>query len=186
MKAHLLQLNCVQQTEGVTSLMKTITQDMKYRCSPMKYREKYGVSRASRKYNRSQPYICFWKKRYGGMLESLACESRRPHDHARQHTEEERTLIRPCMPRHNVKAERSHCEDQKRFCAARQSASNSRPPCARPVGLLPVIVSILILYNMFDRPARADCPFFRVRPFHCRAYGVQWYGIRRNGRAAHG
>lgn len=112
--------------------MKTITQDMEYRCSLMKYREKYGVNRASRKYNRSQPYICFWKKRYGGMLDSLACESRRPHDHARQHTEEERTLIRPCMPRRNVKAERSHCEDQKRFHAARQSGSHSRP--MRPPG----------------------------------------------------
>lgn len=30
----------------------------------MKYAEKYGVSRASRKYNKSRSYIYFWKKRW--------------------------------------------------------------------------------------------------------------------------
>ena len=59
--------------------MKSITQDMKYRYSLMKYCEKYGVSRASRKYNKSRSYIYFWKKRFDGTLESLACESRKPH-----------------------------------------------------------------------------------------------------------
>ena len=38
-----------------------ITQDMAYRQSLMKYAEKYGVSRASRKYNKSRSYIYFWK-----------------------------------------------------------------------------------------------------------------------------
>lgn len=74
--------------------MKSITQDMKYRYSLMKYCEKYGVSRASRKYNKSRSYIYFWKKRFDGTMESLACESRRPHHHPNQHTEEELTLIR--------------------------------------------------------------------------------------------
>ena len=32
---------------------------MAYRQSLMKYVEKYGVSRASRKYSKSQSYICF-------------------------------------------------------------------------------------------------------------------------------
>ena len=67
---------------------------MKYRYSLMKYCEKYGVSRASRKYNKSRSYIYFWKKRFDGTMESLACESRRPHHHPNQHTEEELTLIR--------------------------------------------------------------------------------------------
>ena len=67
---------------------------MKYRYSLMKYCEKYGVSQASRKYNKSRSYIYFWKKRYDGTLESLACESRKPHHHPKQHTEEELTLIR--------------------------------------------------------------------------------------------
>ena len=35
-------------------MSKSITQDMAYRQSLMKYAEKYGVSRAGRKYNKSQ------------------------------------------------------------------------------------------------------------------------------------
>ena len=34
--------------------MDSITQDMKYRYSLMKYAEKYGVSRVSRKYDKSR------------------------------------------------------------------------------------------------------------------------------------
>lgn len=67
---------------------------MRYRQSLMKYAEKYGVSKASRKYNKSRSYIYFWKARYDGSLESLACQSRRPHSHPNQHTQEEITLIR--------------------------------------------------------------------------------------------
>ena len=47
----------------------------------MKYAEKYGVSRASRKYDKSRSYIYFWRKRFDGTIESLACRSRRPHSH---------------------------------------------------------------------------------------------------------
>ena len=74
--------------------MSSITQDMKYRQSLMKYAEKYGVSRASRKYNKARSYIYFWRARWDGSVESLACESRRPHSHPNQHTEEELKLIR--------------------------------------------------------------------------------------------
>ena len=62
---------------------------MRYRQSLMKYAQKYGVSRASRKYNKSRSYIYFWKKRWNGTVESLACHSRRPHSHPNQHTDEE-------------------------------------------------------------------------------------------------
>ena len=55
-------------------MSKSITQDMAYRQSLMKYAEKYGVSRASRKYNKSRSYIYFWKARWNGMPESLACQ----------------------------------------------------------------------------------------------------------------
>ena len=72
----------------------SITQDMKYRQSLMKYAEKYGVGRASRKYNKGRSYIYFWKARWDGTVESLACQSRRPHHHPNQHTEEELKLIR--------------------------------------------------------------------------------------------
>ena len=74
--------------------MNTVTQDMRYRQSLMKYAQKYGVSRASRKYNKSRSYIYFWLKRWDGSLESLACCSRRPHSHPNQHTEAEIKLIR--------------------------------------------------------------------------------------------
>ena len=60
----------------------------------MKYAEKYGVAKASRKYNKSRSYIYFWKNRWDGTPESLACQSRRPHHHPNQHTEEELKLIR--------------------------------------------------------------------------------------------
>ena len=79
--------------------MNSITQDQKYRQSLMKYCEKYGVSRASRKYNRPRSYIYYWKKRYDGTIESLACQSRRPHSHPNQHTEEELALIRKLRKR---------------------------------------------------------------------------------------
>lgn len=68
----------------------------------MKYAEKYGVSRASRKYNKSRSYVYFWKARWDGTIESLACQSRRPHGHPNQHTEAELKLIRD-MRRRNPK-----------------------------------------------------------------------------------
>ena len=74
-------------------MSKSITQDMAYRQSLMKYAEKYGVSRASRKYNKSRSYIYFWKARWDGSVKSLACQSRRPHGHPNQHTEAELKLI---------------------------------------------------------------------------------------------
>lgn len=67
---------------------------MTYRQSLMKYAEKYGVSRASRKYNKSRSYIYFWRARWDGSAESLVCQSRRPHSHPNQHTEAELKLIR--------------------------------------------------------------------------------------------
>ena len=74
--------------------MNSVTQDMKYRQSLIHYAEKYGVGRASRKYNKSRSYIYFWKARYDGTLESLACRSRRPHSHPKQHTEAELKQIK--------------------------------------------------------------------------------------------
>lgn len=75
-------------------MKKSITQDMAYRQSLMKFAAKNGVSKASRKYNKSRSYIYFWLNRWDGSVESLACQSRRPHAHPNQHTEEELKLIR--------------------------------------------------------------------------------------------
>lgn len=74
--------------------MNSITQDMKYRYSLMTYVEKHGVAKASRRYNKCRSYIYYWKARFDGSIESLACQSRKPHSHPNQHTEEELTLIR--------------------------------------------------------------------------------------------
>ena len=60
----------------------------------MKYAKKFGVSKASRKYNKSRSYIYFWRSRWDGSEASLACQSRRPHSHPNQHTEAELKLIR--------------------------------------------------------------------------------------------
>ena len=68
----------------------------------MKFAQKFGVSRASRKYNKSRSYIYFWMARWDGSVESLACKSRRPHSHPNQHTEAELKLIRD-MRRRNPK-----------------------------------------------------------------------------------
>lgn len=75
-------------------MSKSITQDMAYRQSLMKYAEKYGVGRASRKYNKARSYIYFWKARWDGTERSLTCQSRRPHHHPNEHTQEELKLIR--------------------------------------------------------------------------------------------
>ncbi|MEI3103090.1 MAG: DDE-type integrase/transposase/recombinase [Oscillospiraceae bacterium] len=89
------------------SLMTSVTQDMKYRQSLMCYAEKYGVARASRKYNRPRSTIYFWLSRYDGTIESLANRSKRPHSHPNQHTEAELKLIRDMRRRNpQVRADR--------------------------------------------------------------------------------
>ena len=82
--------------------MNSISQDMKFRYSLMKYVEKFGVSKACRKYNKCRSYIYFWKARFDGSIESLECHFRKPHSHPDQHTEEELILIRN-MRRRNPK-----------------------------------------------------------------------------------
>ena len=73
--------------------MNTITQDMRYRLSLIKYAEKYGVTKAAIKYQTNRQYIYRWKRRYDGTLESLRNRSRRSHHHPNQHTPEEIKLI---------------------------------------------------------------------------------------------
>ncbi len=63
------------------------TQDVAYRESLMKYAEKYGVSRASRRYNKGRSYIYFWRARWDGSVGAMVCQSRRPHSRPKQHTE---------------------------------------------------------------------------------------------------
>ena len=74
--------------------MKSITQDMMYRQSLIKYSYKYGVTKAAIKYKTNRQYIYRWRRRYDGTLESLRDQSRRPHHHPNEHTERELKLIR--------------------------------------------------------------------------------------------
>ena len=73
--------------------MSSVTQGMKYRQSLLTCAQKYGVSRASRKYNKIRSYIYFWHARHDGSLQSLACRSRRPRSLPNQHTQKELKLI---------------------------------------------------------------------------------------------
>ena len=126
--------------------MASITQDMRYRLSLIKYAEKFGVTKAAIKYKTNRQYIYRWKRRYDGSWDSLRDRSRRPHHHPNQHTPQEIKLIhdmrrrnphaglvifwvklqqrgysplhyRPFTPRHNGKVERSHRKDNERFYA---------------------------------------------------------------------
>lgn len=73
--------------------MATITQDMRYRLSLIKYAERFGVTKAAIKYKTNRQYIYRWKRRYDGSIESLRERSRRPHHHPNQHTPAEIKLI---------------------------------------------------------------------------------------------
>ena len=74
--------------------MDSITQDMRFRQSLMQYAQKHGVTQASRRYNKSPSYVYFWRERWDGTLESLRPQSKRPHHHPNQHSEEELKLIK--------------------------------------------------------------------------------------------
>lgn len=73
--------------------MASITQDMMYRLSLIKYADKYGITKAAVRYKTNRQYIYRWKRRYDGSIESLRDLSRRPHYHPNQHTPDEIKLI---------------------------------------------------------------------------------------------
>ena len=76
--------------------MATITQDMRYRLSLIKYADKYGVTKAAVKYKTNRQYIYRWKRRYNGSIESLRDLSRRPHHHPNQHTRKKSSSFPIC------------------------------------------------------------------------------------------
>lgn len=73
--------------------MDSITQEMRFRLSLIKYADKYGVTKAAIKYKVNRQYIYRWERRFDGSIESLRNRSRRPHHHPNQHTPEEIKLI---------------------------------------------------------------------------------------------
>ena len=74
--------------------MDSITQDLTFRKSVVKYSLKYGVTRASRQYKVPRKTIYRWREKYDGTIDSLRNKSRRPHSHPNQHTETELKLIK--------------------------------------------------------------------------------------------
>lgn len=120
---------------------------MRYRQSILKYAERYGVSKASRRFNKSRSYIYFWKTRYDGTIESLACRSRRPHSHPTQHTPEEISLLKN-MCRRNPKLGRVElwCRLRKRGYARSLSG----------------LYRILRRLNLQAKPSK---PVYRPKPY---------------------
>ena len=83
--------------------MASITQDMRFRLSLIKYTERFGVSNAAKKYKTNRQFIYRWKNRYDGSWDSLRDRSRRPQSHPNHHTLAEIKLIQD-MRRRNPHA----------------------------------------------------------------------------------
>ena len=73
--------------------MATMTQDVRFRPSLIKYTERFGVTKAAIKYKPNRQYVYRWKRRCDGSIESLRDLPRRPHHHPNQHTPDEAKLI---------------------------------------------------------------------------------------------
>ena len=78
--------------------MNSVTQDMKFRQSLLKYSQKYGVTKAAIKCKTNRQYIYRWLRRYVGTIKTLREKSRRPHHHPNQHAEQELKRIGDMRP----------------------------------------------------------------------------------------
>ena len=74
--------------------MNSITQDIKFRQSVIKYSYRNGVTAASIQYKVNKRTIYRWRAKYDGTLKSLANYPRRPHTSPRAHTQEEIKMIK--------------------------------------------------------------------------------------------
>ena len=74
--------------------MNSITQDILYKQSVVKYSFKHGVTKAAIKFKMHRKTIYRWREKYDGAVQSLKNKSRRPHSHPKQHTECEIKLIK--------------------------------------------------------------------------------------------
>ena len=74
--------------------MNSITQDILYKQSVVKYSLKYGVTKAAIKFKMHRKTIYRWREKYDGTAQSLKNKSRRPHSHPKKHTEEEIKMIK--------------------------------------------------------------------------------------------
>ena len=74
--------------------MNSITQDILYKQSVVKYSYKHGVTKAAIKFKMHRKTIYRWREKYDGTAQSLKNKSRRPQSHPKQHTEKEIKLIK--------------------------------------------------------------------------------------------
>ena len=74
--------------------MNSITQDIMYKQSVIKYSYKHGVTKAAIQFKMHRKTIYRWREKYDGTAQSLKNKSRRPHSHPNQHTEEEIKMIK--------------------------------------------------------------------------------------------
>ena len=74
--------------------MNSITQDILYKQSVVKYSFKHGVTKAAIKFKMHRKTIYRWREKYDGTAQSLKNKSRRPHSNPKQHTEEEIKMIK--------------------------------------------------------------------------------------------
>lgn len=74
--------------------MSSIASNARFRQRVIRYAEKHGVTEASIRHRVSRKAIYDWKKKYDGHWKSLMDRSHRPHSHPKQHTAEEKELIR--------------------------------------------------------------------------------------------
>lgn len=74
--------------------MNSITQNILYKQSVVKYSLKHGVTKAAIKFKMHRKTIYRWREKYDGTAQSLKNKSRKPHSHPNQHTEEEIKLIK--------------------------------------------------------------------------------------------
>ena len=74
--------------------MNSITQDILYKQTVIKYSYKHGVTKAAIKFKMHRKTIYRWREKYDGTAGSLKDKSRRPHSHPKQHTEKEKKLIK--------------------------------------------------------------------------------------------
>ncbi len=72
----------------------SITQDILYKQSVVKYSYRHGVTKAAIKFKMHRKTIYRWREKYDGTAKSLRNKSRRPHSHPNQHTQEEIKLIK--------------------------------------------------------------------------------------------
>ncbi len=66
--------------------MNSITQDMRFRLSIVKYFYRIGATKTAVRYKTIRQFVYFRVHRYDGDIHSLADRSHRPHHHTNQHS----------------------------------------------------------------------------------------------------